>query len=125
MRTHGFLSNRLYDALASGAFVISDAASGIDDEFDGAVATYTDRNDLRALIDRYLADPEARRAMAETGRNAVLARHTFEHRVERMIELIDQLGVEPPRGVEQWHEIAAWLDRRRRRASRMPDHAEA
>ena len=43
MRSAGFLSNRLYDALASGAFVVSDAARGIEDEFDGAVVTYADR----------------------------------------------------------------------------------
>ena len=40
MRFEGFISNRLYDALACGAFVISDEIDGIAAEFDGAVPTY-------------------------------------------------------------------------------------
>ena len=56
MRALGFLSNRLYDALASGAFVISDAVAGIAREFDDAVVTYTEPDELRRLVDEYLAD---------------------------------------------------------------------
>ncbi len=36
MRAAGFISNRIYDALASGAFVLSDDVAGLADEFDGA-----------------------------------------------------------------------------------------
>ena len=80
MRAAGFLSNRLYDALASGACVVSDRAAGIEEEFDGAVATYSDAGDLRLLIRDLLTDPGRRRALAERGRAAVLDRHTFKHR---------------------------------------------
>ncbi|HEX5241114.1 MAG TPA: glycosyltransferase, partial [Candidatus Limnocylindrales bacterium] len=67
MRQHGFISNRIYDALASGAFVLSDAVPGIEAEFDGAVATYERRDELAPLISRYLADPGERRRLAATG----------------------------------------------------------
>ena len=80
MRAAGFLSNRLYDALASGACVVSDHVPGIEEEFDGAVATYADAGELRLLIHDLLADPSRRRALAERGRAAVLDRHTFENR---------------------------------------------
>ena len=43
MLAEGFISNRIYDALACGAFVISDPIVGIEAEFDGAVPTYRDR----------------------------------------------------------------------------------
>ena len=92
MRAHGFLSNRLYDALASGAFIVSDDALGLAEEFDGAVATYTDRDDLRRLIDEYLADPDARRRLADKGRAIVLERHTFRQRADRILEAVDALG---------------------------------
>ena len=118
MRAHGFLSNRLYDALACGAFIVSDAAVGMEEEFDGAIATYADRDDLRSLIDRYLHDPEARRAMAERGREIVLQRHTFERRVDQLLQHVEALGVASPRRIEAWPTIAAWLDRRRRRTGR-------
>lgn len=96
MRRLGFLSNRLYDALASGAFVISDRVPGIDEEFDGAVATYETAAELRALVDRYLADTTGRRERAARGRAAVLARHTFAHRVAAILAIADPLLVERP-----------------------------
>ena len=40
MRREGFLSNRLYDASAAGAFVITDDVEGLDAEFDGGVIGY-------------------------------------------------------------------------------------
>lgn len=80
MRAEGFISNRLYDALACGAFVISDHIEGLQAEFDDAVITYRDRDELRTLVERYLADPAERRRRGELGRAAVLARHTFEAR---------------------------------------------
>jgi O-antigen biosynthesis protein len=87
MREWGFFSNRLYDALAAGAFVVSDHVDGIEEEFDGGVITYTDPVDLEEKLARYLDDPEARREVAERGRKAVLDRHTFTHRVSRILEL--------------------------------------
>jgi GT2 family glycosyltransferase len=85
MRDEGFIANRLYDALASGGFVISDDVEGIEAEFDGAVVTYRTRNELRELVDRWLADPDGRRERAERGRRAVLDRHTFAHRVAEIL----------------------------------------
>ena len=78
MRFEGFLSNRLYDALACGAFVISDRVDGIEAEFDGAIQTYDTRAELEQLIDRYLDDPDERQRLAAHGRAVVLARHTLD-----------------------------------------------
>lgn len=100
MRDEGFIANRVYDALASGAFVISEPVAGLDEEFDGAVVAYRDRAELHDRVDHYLAHPAERRALAEVGRRAVLARHTFAHRVAAIIDAFDT--VEPrsadPRG---------------------------
>jgi hypothetical protein len=90
MREAGFLSNRLYDALASGACVVSDRVTGIEEEFDGAVTTYSEAGELRLLIRELLADPGRRRALAERGRAAVLDRHTFKHRTD--VILADAIG---------------------------------
>ena len=88
MRELGIISNRVYDALACGAFVVSDRVPGIDEEFDGAVATYETREDLNELLERALADPAGRAAAGARGRAAVLARHTFERRVDRILEVL-------------------------------------
>jgi GT2 family glycosyltransferase len=91
----GFLNNRLYDALAAGGFVISDEVDGLREEFDDAVVSYRDAADLIQLVDRYLADPAARAERAEKGRRAILERHTFSHRVDEILRLIEPLP--PPR----------------------------
>ena len=96
MREAGFFSNRLYDALAAGAFVVSDVVAGMDEEFDGGVIGVTSPGDLRWTIHRALANPRARARIAERGRQAVLARHTFRHRVERILaDLSGDLGHAP------------------------------
>ena len=85
MRAAGLLSNRLYDALASGAFLISDSVAGMADEFDGAVIEVESAGQLRWAIRDHLASPETRRRLAERGQKAVLGRHTFGHRVDRIL----------------------------------------
>jgi len=85
MAAWGFMTNRLYDAAASGAFVLSDHLDEIEAEFDGGIATYRDGPDLRRQVARYLADPDARAAMARRAREAVLAAHTFDHRAATLL----------------------------------------
>ncbi len=89
MAEEGFLSNRLYDASASGAFVISDTVAGIAEEFDGGIVTFATGFELRSLVDRYLADPAARAEHAKRASAAVLARHTFD---QRATGLLQELG---------------------------------
>jgi len=91
MQAEGFMSNRLYDAAAAGAFVITDEVDGLEPEFDGGIVAYHDAGHLRALIDHYLDHPEERRALAERARQAVLERHTFDHRAREIIEAIEPL----------------------------------
>jgi spore maturation protein CgeB len=90
MQAHGFLSNRLYDASACGAFVASDHVEGIEAEFDGAIQTYATRDELAELVARFLAAPAERQRRGEHARAVVLERHTFGHRVR------DILGVVAP-----------------------------
>jgi glycosyltransferase involved in cell wall biosynthesis len=96
MRDEGFISNRIYDALASGAFVLSDEVPGLAAEFDGGLATWHDAESLRKAVERYLADPVARHSVAERGRSAVLARHTFDHRAAVIVETIETLKARAP-----------------------------
>ncbi len=88
MRRWGHLSNRLYDALACGAVVVSDEVPGLDEAFDGAVATWSTPEDLRTTVERLLADPEERAERSRRGRAAVLARHTFAHRADELLAVL-------------------------------------
>lgn len=91
MRREGLLSNRLFDALAAGAFVISDHVDGIHEVFDGGVVTYKDVQDLKEKVDSFLADEAGRQEHAARGRAAVLDRHTFAHRVQDLLAVLKPL----------------------------------
>ncbi|MGI8890862.1 MAG: glycosyltransferase family protein [Chthoniobacterales bacterium] len=94
MRHSGFLSNRLFDAAAAGAFVISDRVQEAESIFGEDLVTYGNSEDFLALIDHYLRHPEERRARAERLREKVLARHTFTHRAEMILSQIRALDSE-------------------------------
>jgi glycosyl transferase family 2/glycosyl transferase family 1 len=89
MREHGFASNRLYDAVACGALVVSDRIDGLEERFGGAVVTYDTADELRTIVDHFLANPGERAARGASGRELVLATHTFAHRVDALLEHAD------------------------------------
>jgi glycosyltransferase involved in cell wall biosynthesis len=93
MRDEGFIANRVYDALASGAFVISDRVAGIDRQFDGAVATYGTEDELQRVLAEAMADPAERRRRAQHGREIVLSRDTFERRARAIAEAFRAHGL--------------------------------
>lgn len=88
MREKGFISNRIFDGFASGAFIISDEIVGAKEIFGDSLITYQNRDDLNHLINYYLENDEEREKLAENGRNIVLNYHTFEKRAERILEII-------------------------------------
>ncbi len=95
MREHGYISNRVYDALACGALVLSDDVPGLTERFGEAVVIYRSGQQLRDLVDRLLADPGERRRRAELGRAVVLSGHTFAHRVEQLLSIVEERVREP------------------------------
>jgi O-antigen biosynthesis protein len=90
MREHGYISNRIYDALACEAFVISDEVPGLSERFGEAVACFRSPQELHELVDRFLDDPNERRRRARLGRETVLAEHTFAHRVRELLGFIEE-----------------------------------
>jgi spore maturation protein CgeB len=94
MREQGYISNRVYDALACGTFVISDRVRGLEERFGDAVACYESPEELRELVRRWAAEPEEARRRAAAARDAILAHDTFDHRAE---ELLEALATLPPR----------------------------
>ena len=93
MRSRGFVSNRLFDALACGTPVISDHLPEVHDLFGDAVPTYRDPEQLRALVDADLKDPIAAQGRAAAGRQDVLAAHTFDQRARQLLDALARSGV--------------------------------
>ncbi|MDO5836953.1 MAG: glycosyltransferase [Methanobacterium sp.] len=85
MRDKGFLSNRLFDASACGAFIISDKVRGVEDVFGDVVVTYVHPDELQSFINHYLINYV--RKAESFDRNNVLD-FTFEKRIELIIQLL-------------------------------------
>ena len=90
MARWGLVSNRVFDALACGACVVSDEVPGMDALLDDAVVTFRARDDVGTAVRALLDDPEERARRAERGRRAVLASHTWEHRAAELVRLVDE-----------------------------------
>ena len=95
MARDGFVSNRLFDAVASGARVVTDAVAGVEGLFGSSVQTYAGPDDLRRLAsladrDAVFGDTEARRATAERVRRE----HSFLARAETLLRLARSVRAE-------------------------------
>lgn len=97
MRMTGFLSNRLFDAAASGAILISDPAVGMTEVFGDAIRTYTTVAELAEMVNGLLADPEQARRRALALSDRVRAEHSFERRAEVILEAARRLCDARPR----------------------------
>lgn len=81
MREKGFISNRIFDGLACGAYIISDEVSGLDELFKGRVSTYSTVDELNTLIDDALNNPKKV--------SNDISGHTYEDRVKQFMDVIN------------------------------------
>jgi len=91
MRANGIISNRIFDVLSSGGFVISDYIPEIQEVFNGTVITYKDRDDLNKKIDYYLTHKDERDDLSKRGQSIVLAKHKFSDRISEIIHILETL----------------------------------
>lgn len=90
MARNGFISNRIFDGFAAGAFIISDEIEGADEIFKDSLVTYSNRKELIDLIEYYLDNEDERKKIAENGRNVVVKNHTFKNRVETILKFVHE-----------------------------------
>ncbi len=87
MRDKGFLSNRLFDASACGAFIISDKVNGLKEVFGDAVVTYNDLGELKTLLNNYLNN-NTRDEKSEVNKEITINQFTYGKRVEEISKII-------------------------------------
>lgn len=92
MKKYDYLSNRLFDALACETLIISDKVPSID-LFEGAVITYDDVDDLNEKIKYYLNNEEERKLKAKKGREIVIENHTFQKRVDYILNCLKEMKI--------------------------------
>lgn len=84
MAREGFVSNKMFDILASGGFVISDKNRGIARIFGSAVPQYESIEQLQALITFYLENPVEREKLMIAGRKIALS-NTYRNRAVQIV----------------------------------------
>jgi len=81
----GFYSNRLFDAVASGARVVSDPVEGLEDVLGPSVRTYRTHDELRSLLDpASTAWPDDDTIVANAAR--VANEHSFAARAKVLLD---------------------------------------
>jgi GT2 family glycosyltransferase len=84
MRRDGVLSNRLFDAAACGARIVSDDCHGITEIFGDQVQVYRRDDEIGALLADPVAsfpDTETRRKLAQS----VIEQHSFDRRAQTLV----------------------------------------
>ena len=83
----GAVNQRVFDVPAAGAFVLTDWRPQMEQLFEpDEMACYHDPEEIPDLARHYLAHPAERRKLAAAARNRVLACHTWEHRLQALLE---------------------------------------
>ena len=82
MARHGFLSNRLFDAVSAGARVVSDQTQGLTEVFGSSVVQYESPEHLARIV----ADPDAYFGDAAADRDRIRAEHSFAARARYLMK---------------------------------------
>lgn len=91
MRDEGFLSNRLFDASAVAAPIITDPVAGLSDVFGDSIPAVSDAAGLARAVRDILADRAAAESRAREAQRIVLSAHTFDHRAETIVTVVEAL----------------------------------
>lgn len=101
MQSEGFISNRVFDAVASGARVISDPVEGLDRIFGKAVQTWSTAEDIAALVkspERFGSADELRRAAQRVSKV-----HSFDSRALTLLAAVKQFRLSQNTGANSAH----------------------
>jgi O-antigen biosynthesis protein len=85
----GSINSRVFDAISSGALVITNSPEASKDGFDGELPFFEGREQLEALLRKYCGSEEARLAKLATLQTIVRERHDYSQRAHHFIETVD------------------------------------
>lgn len=90
--TDRYWSNRVYNTLGLGGFLLHPACEGLSTQYaPGELIRYADREHLNELIDFYLHRPADRDARRKWGYEATVTRHLYRHRCEELVREVGKL----------------------------------
>lgn len=83
----GAVNQRVFDVPACGAFLLTDDRAQLAELFEPGreVQVYGRPEDIPGLVEQCLRDAPARQRMVDLARHRILAEHTYEHRLTRLL----------------------------------------
>lgn len=96
--TDFYWSNRIYNALGFGAFLLHPYCESLSHHYvhGSEVVYYTSPDDMFSKIEQYLPDVDGRHQIAEAGLQRTLKQHLYRHRCEELLRVVkERLGVGP------------------------------
>ena len=83
-------SPKVYETLACKSFLISDRQRDVVSQFENGkhLVLFNDITDLKEKISYYLSKPGERKRIAAQGHDEVLQKHTYQDRIEHIINTI-------------------------------------
>lgn len=95
----GAVNQRIFDAPATGAFVLTDWRPQMEALFEPhEIVCYREKEEIPDLVRHYLAHPGERQAVARAGRDRVLRCHTWAHRLKDMLDEMRRIYATPTAG---------------------------
>lgn len=91
MAEEGFIQNRVFDAVAAGAPVVSDPVVGLEDVFGEAVAIYRSPSELAALCAPGSAHPAGDAIVRTELAHRIRAEHSFAARARELLAAVERI----------------------------------
>lgn len=88
-KPYGAVNSRVFDALASGALVLTNGCMGAKETFSGELPCFTSSAELHDLIDFYLSNEQARVEKIARLQRIVLSEHTYHMRAEQLVNILE------------------------------------
>ena len=90
--TDRYYSNRVYNSLNFGAFLLHPCSMALDEEYENGkdLLTYFNRKHLFDLIEAFIDEPQARDRIRMQGHLSTIGNHTYRHRCEVLIKTIQE-----------------------------------
>ena len=92
MRDEGFISNRIFDAGACGAAIVTDDMSACRQLFGDTLAYYNSSDTLAQQTRALIADPAGRKKRGAKLSKLILSQHTFDNRADTILQHVERLN---------------------------------
>lgn len=108
-----FVNPRTFELAACGSFQLTDFRSELPELFKigEEIVCFEDLDDLKEKITYYLDNTDERKRIAGLARERVLKEHTYEKRMEEMLDFLAMNGYAPPRWESEGEDVEGLIDR--------------